>query len=119
MPNVTVLILPVSGSVTTNSTVINPFKYVDLNYLLTFSCVLSASDYKSPQYSFFIVYINIQVVQRGRRRCKCSRRVMKDKDRVIVLCVAFKVFLMSLHVNVTVNRETVNQVKNKNCQKLE
>lgn len=109
MPSVTVLMLPVSGSVTTNSTVINPFKYIGLNYLLTFSCVLSASGYKSPQYGFFTVYINIQDVQRGRRRCGCNRRVMKDKDRVIVLRVAFKVILMSLDVNVTVKGETVNQ----------
>lgn len=34
---------------------------------------------------------------------------MKDKDRVIVLCVAFKVFLMSLDVNVAVKGETVKQ----------
>lgn len=70
MPSITVLMLPVSASVTTNSTVINPFKYIGLNYLLTFSCVLSASDYKSPQYSFFTVYISIQDVQRDRRRCR-------------------------------------------------
>lgn len=95
MPNITVLMLPVSGSVTKNSKVINPFEYNGLNYLLTFSCMLSASDYKSPQYSFFTVYINIQDSQRGRRGCRCNRKVMIGKDRVTVLCVAFKVLLMS------------------------
>lgn len=108
MPSTTVLRLSVSGSVTTNSTVVSPIKYIGLNYLLTFSCILSASDYKYSQYSVFTVYINIQDVQRGGRRCRCNRRIMKEKDRIIILCVAFKVILMCLDVNVTVQGETVN-----------
>lgn len=44
-----------------NSIAINPFKYVGLDYLLTFNLVLSASD-RFSQYSFFTVYINTKDV---------------------------------------------------------
>lgn len=33
---------------------------------------------------------------------------MKEKYRIIILCVAFKIILMCLDVNVTVQGETVN-----------